>query len=163
MSTVEKKILNVKINDKETTVPEGTVVLEVCKKNDVEVSNLCYNRKLKPFAACRTCMVETVVDGKKELVYSCTHPVAEGMEIRTATEETDRYNKACLEMLLVEHPLDCPICDKSGVCPLQDNTDLLQLYDGRFETQRRNEPSIKTNPIIEFYLNYIVFQNQLLD
>ena len=63
MSTVEKKILNVKINNKETTVPEGTVVLEVCKKNDVEVSNLCYNRKLKPFAACRTCMVETVVDG----------------------------------------------------------------------------------------------------
>jgi len=153
MSTVEKKILNVKINGKEATVPEGTVVLEVCKKNDVEVSNLCYNRKLKPFAACRTCMVETVVDGKKELVYSCTHPVAEGMEIKTATEETDRYNKACLEMLLVEHPLDCPICDKSGVCPLQDNTDLLQLYDGRFETQRRNEPSIKTNPIIEFYLN----------
>ena len=98
-------------------------------------------------------MVETVVDGKKELVYSCTQPVAEGMEINTATEETDRYNKACLEMLLVEHPLDCPICDKSGVCPLQDNTDLLQLYDGRFETQRRNEPSIKTNPIIEFYLN----------
>ena len=153
MSTVEKKILNVKINGEETTVDEGTVVLEVCKKNDVEVSNLCYNRKLKPFAACRTCMVETVVDGKKELVYSCTQPVAEGMEINTATEETDRYNKACLEMLLVEHPLDCPICDKSGVCPLQDNTDLLQLYDGRFETQRRNEPSIKTNPIIEFYLN----------
>ena len=153
MSTVEKKVLNVKINGQETTVPEGTVVLEVCKQNDVEVSNLCYNRKLKPFAACRTCMVETVVDGKKELVYSCTHPVAEGMEIKTATEETDRYNKACLEMLLVEHPLDCPICDKSGVCPLQDNTDLLQLYDGRFETQRLNEPSIKTNPIIEFYLN----------
>ena len=153
MSTVEKKILNVKINGEKTTVPEGTVVLEVCKQNNVEVSNLCYNRKLKPFAACRTCMVETVVDEKKELVYSCTHPVAEGMEINTATEETDRYNKACLEMLLVEHPLDCPICDKSGVCPLQDNTDLLQLYDGRFETQRRNEPSIKTNPIIEFYLN----------
>ena len=153
MSTVAKKALNVKINGKETTVDEGTVVLEVCKQNDVEVSNLCYNRKLKPFAACRTCMVETVVDGKKELVYSCTHPVAEGMEINTATEETNRYNKACLEMLLVEHPLDCPICDKSGVCPLQDNTDLLKLYDGRFETQRRNEPSIKTNPIIEFYLN----------
>ena len=56
-------------------------------------------------------------------------------------------------MLLVEHPLDCPICDKSGVCPLQDNTEMLQLYDGRFEIQRRNEPSIKSNPIIEFYLN----------
>ncbi|MBT6410520.1 MAG: molybdopterin-dependent oxidoreductase [Nitrospina sp.] len=153
MSTVTKKACNIKINGKAASVPEGTVILEACKQNDVPVSNLCYNRKLVPFAACRTCMIETVVDGKKELVYSCTQPVAEGMEIRTGTEETDRYNKACLEMLLVEHPLDCPICDKSGVCPLQDNTDMLQLFDGRFEIQRRNEPSIKTNPIIEFYLN----------
>jgi formate dehydrogenase (NADP+) alpha subunit len=153
MSTVPKTDCNVNINGKEVSVPEGTVILEACNQNEVPVSNLCYNRKLKPFAACRTCMVETVVDGKKELVYSCTQPVCDGMEVSTGTEETDRYNKACLEMLLVEHPLDCPICDKSGVCPLQDNTDMLQLFNGRFEIQRRNEPSIKTNPIIEFYLN----------
>jgi len=153
MSTVTKKACNIKIDNKEITVPEGTVILEACNQNEVQVSNLCYNKKLKPFAACRTCMVETIVDGKKELVYSCTQPVEDGMEVRTATEETNRYNKACLEMLLVEHPLDCPICDKSGVCPLQDNTDLLQMFNGRFEIQRRNEPSIKTNPIIEFYLN----------
>jgi formate dehydrogenase (NADP+) alpha subunit len=153
MSIVQKKVCNVKINGKDISVPEGTVILEACKQNEVPVSNLCYNKKLKPFAACRTCMVETVVDGKKELVYSCTHPVSDGMEVSTGTDETDRYNKACLEMLLVEHPLDCPICDKSGVCPLQDNTDMLQMFNGRFEIQRRNEPSIKTNPIIEFYLN----------
>ena len=78
---------------------------------------------------------------KKELVYSCTHPVAEGMEIKTATEETDRYNKACLEMLLVEHPLDCPICDKSGVCPLQDNTDLLQLMMGASKPREEMSPA----------------------
>ena len=125
MSTVTKKACNIKINGKEVSVSDGTVILEACKQNEVPVSNLCYNRKLVPFAACRTCMVETVVDGKKELVYSCTQPVAEGMEVRSGTEETNRYNKACLEMLLVEHPLDCPICDKSGVCPLQDNTDML--------------------------------------
>lgn len=153
MSTAPNKTCNIKVNGKDVSVPEGTVILEACNQNEVPVSNLCYNRKLKPFAACRTCMVETVVDGKKELVYSCTHPVSDGMEISTATDETDRYNKACLEMLLVEHPLDCPICDKSGVCPLQDNTDMLQMANGRFEIQRRNEPSIKTNPIIEFYLN----------
>ena len=153
MSTVTKKACNIKINGKKVSASEGTVILEACKQNEVPVSNLCYYRKLMPFAACRTCMVETVVDGKKELVYSCTQPVAEGMEVRTGTEETNRYNKACLEMLLVEHPLDCPICDKSGICPLQDNTDLLQMFDGRFEIQRRNEPSIKTNPIIEVYLN----------
>jgi len=153
MSTVTKIACNIKINGKEISVSEGTVILEACNQNEVPVTNLCYNRKLMPFAACRTCMVETVVDGKKELVYSCTQPVAEGMEVRTGTEETNRYNKACLEMLLVEHPLDCPICDKSGVCPLQDNTEMLQMFEGRFEIQRRNEPSIKTNPIIEFYLN----------
>ena len=153
MSTVVKKTLNLKIDGKDVTAPEGMVILEAAKQHGFEVSNLCYNRKLKPFAACRTCMVETVTDGKKELVYSCTQPVAEGMEVSTNTEETNRYNKACLEMLLVEHPLDCPICDKSGVCPLQDNTDALKLYNGRFEINRRNEPSIKTNPVIEFYMN----------
>ena len=115
MSTVSKKNCDINIDGKEVTVPEGTVILEACNQNGVPVSNLCYNRKLKPFAACRTCMVETIVDGKKELVYSCTQPVCDGMKVSTGTEETDRYNKACLEMLLVEHPLDCPICDKSGV------------------------------------------------
>ncbi len=153
MSTVVKKTINVKIDGKDVSVPEGTVILEAAKLNNFEVSNLCYNRKLKPFAACRTCMVEITVDGKKELVYSCTQPVEEGMEIRINTDETNRYNKACLEMLLVEHPLDCPICDKSGICPLQDNTETLALQKPRFEINRRNEPSIKSNPIIEFYLN----------
>jgi len=153
MSTTVKKTVPFKLNGKEVTAPEGMVIIEAAKQHGVEITNLCYNRNLKPFAACRTCMVEVHVDGKKELVYSCTHPVAEGMEVTTNTQETDRYNKACLEMLLVEHPLDCPICDKSGVCPLQDNTEMLSLKDGRFEINRRNEPSIKSNPIIEFYLN----------
>ena len=153
MSTVVKKAINFTLNGEPVTAPEGTVILDAAKRKGVFITNLCSSPKLKPFAACRTCMVETVVDGKKELVYSCTHPISEGMEVKTDTDETDRYNKACLEMLLVEHPLDCPICDKSGVCPLQDNTDALSLYNGRFEIQRRNEPSIKTNPIIEFYLN----------
>ena len=154
MSTVAKKTVHFKINGKEASAPEGTVIIEIAKQHGVEITNLCYNRKLKPFAACRTCMVDIrTPEGKKELVYSCTQPVAEGIEIFTSTEETDRYNGACLEMLLVEHPLDCPICDKSGVCPLQDNTEALQLANGRFEIQRRNEPSDKSNPLIEFYLN----------
>ncbi|MEE9499139.1 MAG: 2Fe-2S iron-sulfur cluster-binding protein, partial [Nitrospinaceae bacterium] len=117
MSTVVKKAINFTLNGEPISAPEGTVILDAAKRKGVFITNLCSSPKLKPFAACRTCMVETVVDGKKELVYSCTHPVSEGMAVRTDTEETDRYNKSCLEMLLVEHPLDCPICDKSGVCP----------------------------------------------
>ncbi len=153
MSTVVKKQVAVKVDGKDITAPEGTVILDVAKRNNIPVTNLCSHRNLKPFAACRTCMVEVNVNGKKELVYSCTHPIEEGMEIRTNTEETNRYNGACLEMLLVEHPLDCPICDKSGVCPLQDNTEELGIFNNRFEINRRNEPSIKSNPLIEFYLN----------
>ena len=154
MSTVVRKTINFKINGKDVSAPEGTLIIEVAKQHGFEITNLCYNQKLKPFAACRTCMVDVRgPDGKKEMVYSCTQPVAEGIEVLTKTEETDRYNQACLEMLLVEHPLDCPICDKSGVCPLQDNTEALQLQNGRFEIQRRNEPSDKSNPLIEFYLN----------
>ncbi|MFQ5483510.1 MAG: 2Fe-2S iron-sulfur cluster-binding protein, partial [Nitrospinaceae bacterium] len=153
MSTVVRKTINFTLNDQPLSAPEGTVILDAAKRHGHFITNLCSSPKLKPFAACRTCMVEVKEDGQKNLVYSCTHPVSEGMEIHTDTEETQRYNGACLEMLLVEHPLDCPICDKSGVCPLQDNTDALKLYNGRFEIKRRNEPSIKTNPIIEFYLN----------
>ncbi|QPJ65591.1 MAG: molybdopterin-dependent oxidoreductase [Candidatus Nitrohelix vancouverensis] len=153
MSVIVRKTVNFTINGKAASAPEGTIIIETIKNNDMDVTNLCYNRKLKPFAACRTCMVEVTENGKKDLVYSCTHPVSEGMEIKVNTEETDRYNKANIEMLLVEHPLDCPICDKSGVCPLQDNTEMLELQKPRFEIQRRNEPSLKSNPLIEFYLN----------
>lgn len=153
MTTKTRKIVNFKINGKDVSAFEGTVILDAAKQAGIYVNNLCSSRKLKPFAGCRTCMVEVKSNGTKELVYSCSQPVAEGTEVTTRNEEVDRYNKACLEMLLVEHPLDCAICDKSGVCPLQDNTDALNLYDGRFEIQRRNEPSIKTNPAIEFYLN----------
>ncbi len=148
-----KKTVHFKINGQAVSAQEGTVILDAAKRHGILVTNLCSHRNLKPFAACRTCMVEVNSNGKKELVYSCSHPVAEGMEVVVKTEETERYNKSNLEMLLVEHPLDCPICDKSGVCPLQDNTDAMQLYNSRFEIQRRNEPSIKTNPIVEFYLN----------
>ena len=153
MTTRVKATINFKLNGKDISAPEGTVILDAAKREGIWINNLCSSRKLKPFAGCRTCMVEVRSNGSKELVYSCSHPVIEGSEVTIHTEETDRYNKACLEMLLVEHPLDCAICDKSGVCPLQDNTDALKLYDGRFEIQRRNEPSIKTNPAIEFYLN----------
>ena len=153
MSVAAKKTVHFKINGQSVTANEGTVILDAAKRHGIPVTNLCSHRNLKPFAACRTCMVEVRSNGEKQLVYSCSQPVADGMEVTIKTEETERYNKTCLEMLLVEHPLDCPICDKSGVCPLQDNTDAMQLYNNRFEIQRRNEPSIKTNPAIEFYLN----------
>ena len=118
MSIVAKKICNFKINDKEVTAPEGMPILDAAQRSGFQITNLCFNRKLKPFAACRTCMVEVKDNGKKELVYSCTHPVTDGIEVQINTEETDRYNNACLELLLVHlennlgyhHPLVVP-CD----------------------------------------------------
>tara|TARA_B100000686_G_scaffold346195_1_gene432333 strand:- start:78 stop:2654 length:2577 start_codon:yes stop_codon:yes gene_type:complete len=154
MSISPKPNVTFTMNGKEVQAKVGVPILQAAQQQGFEITNLCFNRKLKPFAACRTCMVEVKdKNGEKKLVYSCTQPVEEGISVQINTEETNRYNNACLELLLVEHPLDCPICDKSGVCPLQDNTEAMGIFNGRFEIKRRNEPSIKSNPLIELYLN----------
>ena len=86
MSTNVKQTVNFKINGKDASATEDTVIIEAAKQHGIEITNLCYNRKLKPFAACRTCMVDMrTPEGKKELVYSCTQPVAEGIEVFTDT------------------------------------------------------------------------------
>ena len=78
MSTNVKQTVNFKINGKDASATEDTVIIEAAKQHGIEITNLCYNRKLKPFAACRTCMVDMrTPEGKKELVYSCTQPVAD--------------------------------------------------------------------------------------
>ena len=77
MSTVVKKSIHFTLNGQPVIAPEGTVILDAAKVEGIFITNLCSSPKLKPFAACRTCMVETVVDGTKELVYSCTQPIAE--------------------------------------------------------------------------------------
>ncbi len=99
-------------------VPKGTLLVEAAKKIKQEIPVYCYHTKLGPAGLCRVCLVE--VEGMPKLQIGCNTPVADGMVVHTQNEKVDAGRSMILELLLVNHPLDCPICDKGGECDLQD-------------------------------------------
>ena len=107
------------IDGREVTAPEGTMLVDAAKHGDVEIPYFCYERKLgPPVGACRMCLVE--IEGMPKLQTSCSTPVKEGMVVNTTSDRVKHAQEAVVEFLLVNHPLDCPVCDKGGECPLQD-------------------------------------------
>jgi len=112
--------ITVTIDGKKVEVAPGTLILEAAKKVGVEIPTFCYDDRLKPVGACRMCLVE--VEKMPKLIASCATPVAPDMVVHTNTEKVVMARKGVLEFLLINHPLDCPTCDKGGECPLQDNT-----------------------------------------
>jgi NADH-quinone oxidoreductase subunit G len=103
----------------EVVAPEGTMLVDAAKHGDVEIPVFCYEPKLgQPVGACRMCLVE--VEGIPKLQTACSTPVRDGMVVYTRTDRVQEAQNAVVEFLLVNHPLDCPVCDKGGECPLQD-------------------------------------------
>jgi len=114
------KLVGVTIDGKPVAVPEGTLLIRAAEALGVEIPRFCEHPLLDPVGACRQCMVE--VEGQKKPVTACTTPVQEGMVVMTQ-HTSDMARKAQvgqLEFLLINHPLDCPVCDRGGECPLQD-------------------------------------------
>ena len=109
------------IDGMSVTVPRGTLLVEAAKLVKVEVPVFCYHHKLDPVGACRLCLVE-ISPGPPKPTTACTTPAAEGMVVRTDTPLAVGARADILEYELVNHPLDCPVCDKGGECPLQDYT-----------------------------------------
>ena len=110
------------INEKEVSVPARTLLVDAARMAGVEIPVFCSHPKLDPVGCCRMCLVE--VDGPRgtAMMASCTMPVGDGMVVRTNTEQVQTVQEANLAFILLNHPLDCPICDKGGECPLQDQT-----------------------------------------
>ena len=110
------------INEEEVSVPARTLLVDAARMAGVEIPVFCSHPKLDPVGCCRMCLVE--VDGPRgtAMMASCTMPVGEGMVVRTDTEQVRTVQEANLAFILLNHPLDCPICDKGGECPLQDQT-----------------------------------------
>jgi NADH-quinone oxidoreductase subunit G len=109
------------IDGREVRAPEGMMLVDAARQGDVEIPYFCYEPKLgQPVGACRMCLVE--VEGIPKLQTSCSTPVKDGMVVHTQTERVKQAQQAVVEFLLVNHPLDCPVCDKGGECPLQDIT-----------------------------------------
>jgi NADH-quinone oxidoreductase subunit G len=108
------------IDGKEISVPGGTLIIRAAEALGIEIPRFCDHPMLDPVGACRQCLVE--VEGQSKPLTSCTTPVADGMEVRTqlTSEMARKGQEGMLEFLLINHPLDCPVCDRGGECPLQD-------------------------------------------
>lgn len=107
------------IDGREIEADEGTMLVDAAREGDVEIPVFCYEPKLgAPVGACRMCLVE--IEGIPKLQTSCSTPVRDGMVVHTRTGQVKEAQEAVVEFLLVNHPLDCPVCDKGGECPLQD-------------------------------------------
>lgn len=108
------------IDNKTVTVPKGTTVVDAAKTVDIEIPVFCYHEKLGPFGCCRMCLIE--VEKMPRLTTACTLTVAQDMVVKTDTPKVRKGRQGVLEFTLLNHPLDCPVCDKGGECPLQNNT-----------------------------------------
>ena len=128
------ELVTLTIDDREVQVPPGTGLVEAALAAGIEIPVFCYEPRLgPPVGACRMCLCE-VAPGPPKPQAACTLTVAEGMVVKTAaTSELAREAQdATLEFILVNHPLDCPVCDKGGECPLQDNAFAYGLGVSRF-------------------------------
>ncbi|HLA25047.1 MAG TPA: NADH-quinone oxidoreductase subunit NuoG [bacterium] len=112
--------ISLSIDGRTVSVPKGTTIYHAARHAGIEIPIFCYHDRMPPLGACRMCLVH--VERAPKLQTSCTLEAAEGMVVHTATPEVKAGQEAILEYLLINHPLDCPICDKGGECPLQDQT-----------------------------------------
>jgi NADH-quinone oxidoreductase subunit G len=119
MPRPEQRMVTLSIDGLEVTAPENAMLVDAAKYGDVEIPVFCYEPKLgAPVGACRMCLVE--IEGIPKLQTGCSTPVKDGMVVHTQTARVKEAQEAIVEFLLINHPLDCPVCDKGGECPLQD-------------------------------------------
>ncbi len=122
------------INGRETTVPDGTTVIQAAEKMGIFVPRYCYHPGLSIAGNCRICLVE--VEKFPKLQIACNLPATEGMVVHTLSDKAEAGRRAVLEFLLANHPLDCPVCDQSGECDLQNFYMNFGLYDPRFREHK---------------------------
>lgn len=131
-------MITITINGKEIQLDRQMTVLEAARLAGIKIPTLCNHELLEPYGGCRLCVVE--VERMPKLQNSCTLLAADGMVIRTESEEISKARRGILELLLINHPLDCPYCDKAGECELQDLVDKYGPTVGRFREEKRKVP-----------------------
>jgi NADH-quinone oxidoreductase subunit G len=136
------------IDGREVTAPENIMLVDGAKYGDVEIPVFCYEPKLgQPVGACRMCLVE--IEGIPKLQTGCSTPVKDGMVVHTQTDRVKTAQQAVVEFLLINHPLDCPVCDKGGECPLQDISFGWGGGRSRFiEPKRHFEKPLELSPLV---------------
>lgn len=146
-TTVQSSVVNFTINGIALSVPKGTTVYNAAKQAGIDIPIFCYQDRMPPFGACRMCLVE--VEKMPKLQTACTLEAAEGMSVKTQTAMAVEGRQGILEFLLLNHPLDCPICDRGGECPLQDQTVKYGPGMSRFfEEKRHFKKPIPLGPVL---------------
>jgi len=143
-------IQNVTLTVNGTTIsaPKGTLLIEACKQNGIEIPAFCYYPGLSLQGACRMCLVE--IEKMPKMQTACTTPIAEGMVVLSESEKVIQARKSTLEMLLANHPLDCPVCDAGGECELQDMTYKYGAGESKFIDIKSHRDEQQWSPVV-FY------------
>src|SRR5277367_4126869 len=136
----QPELVTLTIDGTEISVPKGTLVIRAAELIGVEIPRFCDHPLLDPVGACRQCLVE--IEGQRKPMASCTIPVADDMVVRTqySSEAADKAQHGVMELLLINHPLDCPMCDKGGECPLQNQAIANGQGESRFLEDKREFP-----------------------
>ena len=146
---VDPNVVNITINDKPVVARRGELIIAAADRTEDFIPRFCYHPRMTPVGMCRQCLVEVETPRGPMMVVSCMTPVAEGQIVRTATDSVKKAQEGVLELLLANHPLDCPVCDKGGECPLQDQAFSHGPGESRFvEEKRHYEKPIAISDIV---------------
>ena len=140
--------VNLTVDGKKVTAPAGTLLIEACKTVGIEVPSFCYYPNLSLQGACRMCLVK--IEKMPKLQTACTTVISEGMAVTTDSPEIKQARKSMLEMLLGNHPLDCPVCDAGGECELQDMTFSYGAAESKFMEAKNHKEEQQWSPVVFF-------------
>jgi NADH-quinone oxidoreductase subunit G len=133
-------MVEIEIDGKKVEVPEGSMVMHAAISGDTYIPHFCYHKKLSIAANCRMCLVD--IEKAPKPMPACATPVTQGMIVRTKSDKAIKAQQSVMEFLLINHPLDCPICDQGGECQLQD---LAVGYGGRPRATTKKSASCSTS------------------
>ena len=140
--------VNLIVDGKKLTAPAGTLLIEACKSVGIEVPSFCYYPNLSLQGACRMCLVK--IEKMPKLQTACTTLVSEGMIVTTESDEVKQARKSMLELLLGNHPLDCPVCDAGGECELQDMTFTYGAGESKYTEAKNHKEEQQWSPVVYF-------------
>ena len=138
------------IDGQEVEVPAGITLLQACESVGIEIPRFCYHERLAIAGNCRMCLVD--MQGSPKPIASCAMPAADGMVVQTNTPKVYAARKGVMEFLLINHPLDCPICDQGGECDLQDQALYYGFDRGRFHENKRAVSEKNFGPLIKTFM-----------
>lgn len=140
-------MVSLTIDGNAVSVPKGATILDAARQLDIHIPTLCWLQKVSPTGACRICAVE--IEGIDRTMTACNTPVKDGIVVTTQSEKLTRIRKQIMELILVNHPLDCPVCDAGGECDLQNTCYNLEVNRQEFAAEDVNPPAIDGWPLIQ--------------